>query len=300
MPAYISHAIMGKDLYEKLKSNKLLEIEVSKKEIKGYSLGIDLSTLSYRLSGDPHNDSTRDFFLYMINYIKKNNLYKNEHAISLLYGHIAHYYLDLNIHPYINYIANNTIQYGLIPNHHLIEGYISSYLAKAILGIDRLKITHTYFDQIDLTEDAVSNILTDTYKLLYKEPNIIVTYRKVMSIFSKIEMALSKSKLKKSALVTISGFKRFLKKNNLKETDLTNENHNPYYRIDNKMETLSLLEMYNKAINDSLSAIYEVNKYIYKNASLEQLNNVFEDISYDTGISCQKTKILTLRRKLAH
>ena len=297
MPAYISHAIMGKNLYEELIDNKLMEIEVDKREMKGYSLGIDLSKLSHHLSSDPHNDSTRDFFLYMINYIKKNHLYQNKHAISLLYGHIAHYFLDINIHPYVNYLTDNTKQYGVISNHHLIEGYINSYLAKEILGKNRLDLEDTYFNQIDLSEEAVISLLRDTYRILYKEPNIINVYRKVMDTFSGIEKAIKISKFKEKTLVALSGFKTFMKKNNITESDLINEFHKPYYGMDKKEENLSLLDMYNKSLLEAIYAIYEVNKILYKDKDRDILNKVFEDISYDTGISCQKTKILTLKRK---
>lgn len=296
MPAYISHAIMGKNLYEELINNKLMEIEVDKREMKGYSLGIDLSKFSHHLSSDPHNDSTRDFFLYMINYIKKNHLYQNKHAISLLYGHIAHYFLDINIHPYVNYLTDNTKQYGVISNHHLIEGYINSYLAKEILGKNRLDLEDTYFNQIDLSEEAVINLLRDTYRTLYKDPNIINTYRKVMDTFSVIEKAIKLSKIKEKTLVVLSGFKKFMKKNNITESDLINEFHKPYYGMDKKEENLNLLEMYNKSLLEAVYAIYEVNKILYKDKEQDILNAVFEDISYDTGISCQKTKILTLKR----
>ena len=297
MPAYISHAIMGKNLYDELVNNKLLEIELNTDEIKGYSLGIDLSKFSHHLSSDPHNDSTRDFFLYMINYIKKNNLYQNKHAISLLYGHIAHYFLDINIHPYVNYLTDNTKQYGVISNHHLIEGYINSYLAREIINENRLNINETYFNQIDLTEESVKNLLRDTYRILYKEPNIIIAYKKVMAAFSGIEKAIKLSKIKEKTLVTLSGFKTFMKKNNITESDLINEFHKPYYGMDKKEENLSLLDMYNKSLVEAIYAIYEVNKILYKDKDRDILNAVFEDISYDTGISCQKTKILTLKRR---
>ena len=71
MPAYISHAIMGEQLYnESIKENLFSKIYICKDEMKGYSLGPDLAYLSPILKNDPQNYHTREFFKNTIKYIK--------------------------------------------------------------------------------------------------------------------------------------------------------------------------------------------------------------------------------------
>ena len=65
----------------------------------------------------------------------ENNLIENPHIISLLYGHISHYFLDINCHPLIYYIEFGCNQVGFIPPHDLIEGYLSSYLTEKITEV---------------------------------------------------------------------------------------------------------------------------------------------------------------------
>ena len=75
MPAYISHAIMGEQLYNELnKAGNIIKTDISKEEVRGYSLGADLAYLSKKLKHDPQNYNTRDFFINIIEYIKENKL----------------------------------------------------------------------------------------------------------------------------------------------------------------------------------------------------------------------------------
>jgi hypothetical protein len=60
----------------------------------------------------------------MISYIKQNNLVDNKHIMALLYGHIAHYFLDTQTHPFIYYLEIESHTVGPIPNHDLVEGYL--------------------------------------------------------------------------------------------------------------------------------------------------------------------------------
>ena len=45
--------------------------------------------------------------------------------------------------------------------------------------------------------------------------------------------------------------------------------------------------MFYQSIYKTLDAINEVNKYLYGNKSLNELKNVFTNLSYDTGIPCE-------------
>ena len=80
MPAYISHAIMGEQLYNECKKENLFNyIPIDAEEIKGYSLGVDFSYLSKDTKEDPHNSNTKEFFKSLKNVWlpKRRNWYYN-------------------------------------------------------------------------------------------------------------------------------------------------------------------------------------------------------------------------------
>lgn len=286
MPSYISHAIMGEQLYyECSKNSNTFQIPISIENLKGYSLGPDLSVLSKRLTKDPQNYHTRDFFLNMIKYIKDNNLIENSNIISLLYGHIAHYFLDINSHPLIYYIEKGCTKTGLITPHNLIEGYLSSYLSKTILNKDIMDITSNYFTEIDLSEIEVTKLLNTIYGNLYNDYQIIKTYKFTMRIFKLLEKVIKSKLISKKKLVILSQFQTFLETNNLDVSEITNESHNQYRNpITGEIFTDSFLELYEKSIDMSLEAIQEVNKSLYDSYSIDRLENIFKNLSYDTGV----------------
>ena len=300
MPSYISHAIMGENIYQKIKKDDhLLKVPISKKELQGYSLGIDLSTLSTKLKSNPHNQHTKDFLINIIKYIKENHLQEETHIIALLYGHIAHYYLDTFTHPLIYYIEKGTKRTGLIPNHILIEGYLNSYLAKEILNKDIREIKSDYFSQVDLSNKEVKKIVNNTYGTIYKDHNMIQTYQKTINLFTRIENYIEKVKISKGQLIKLSQFNKYLEKNNLSKEEITNSNHMIYQNpVTGKKHQESFLDLYNKALEETFEAINLVNKYLYDSYQLDTLDNVFQGISYNTGVKCSLGNTMKYVRKL--
>ena len=298
MPAYISHAIMGENLYNEAKKVDELKTDISSEEFRGFSLGADLAIFSKKLLKDPHNFYTRDFFLYLINYIKNNKLECDNSIMALLYGHMAHYFFDLNAHPFIYYIECGCKREGLISNHDLVEGYLSSYLAKEILNKDIMEFKASYFNQICL-EDKVSKILNTTYGKIYGDYNIILSYKKVIFLFSFIENLVKCGVFSKDFLIKFSSFEKFLKVNNLSFEELLNIDNNVFLNpITGNCYCDSFMDLYNRAIDMSLEAIGEVNKVLYDGYSDDNLGNIFKDLSYDTGENCSLgNKFVYVRKK---
>ena len=82
MPNYISHAIMGEEVYKTaIKKESLFKIYVPKEMMRSYSLGADLAVFSKKTIVDPHDFYTKAFFLTMIQYIKNNNLIENNQVM---------------------------------------------------------------------------------------------------------------------------------------------------------------------------------------------------------------------------
>ena len=300
MPAYITHAIMGEQIHnEGIKEENLFKIPISKEELKGFSLGNDLSIISRRLKIDPQNNFTKEFFLDMIKYIKENKLTEEENIMSLLYGHIAHYFLDINCHPLIYYIEGGCQKVGLIPSHDLIEGYLSSYISTKVLKKDIMEINASYFNQIDLSNPETSKLLNIIYGKNYGDYRIVKTYKYVLRLFSTLETIVKSKVFSKLKLIKLSGFHTFLDSNNLTPSEITNENHDIYQNpVTGEIHRESFLELYFKAIDMTLDAIKEVNKYLYsQNISLSSLEKTFMDISYDAGVECSLGRKFIYTRK---
>ena len=295
MPSYLSHAILGDDVYNCSKNNNLFKINIEPNEIRAYSLGIDLSMTSLTLKKDPHNNKTKDFFLYIIKYIKNNKLYYDKHVMALLYGHICHYYFDINAHPYIFYLSKKYKNTTIIPNHYMIEGYLSSYLSNKILNKNIFSIDNNYFSNVNLSNHNVINLLNNTYKKVYSCVDSFVAYKNTLHLFCKLDDLYKKTYLSNEDIINLSGFNLFLKNNNIKRENLNNENHNKFLNFNNIACYDSFLEMYIKSLYDTLNAIEEINKYFYYSAPFSIIENIFDDISYDSALACSKSKLLDLK-----
>ena len=299
MPSYISHAIMMEKLYmDHYNDKKIFKNELKLNDLKTYSLGTDLATSSLILRHNPHREYTQDFFLFMAKYIKDNNLTGNDNIISLLYGHIAHYFLDINAHPFIYYIEKSNQNFTLIPSHHLIEGYLDSYLSKKILKKDIMSLNESYFNKGCITKEA-SLLLERIYQKIYHVKFISLSYKKTLMIFSVLERILKSGLFTKRDLYKITGLMNYLNKNKLNINDLSNENY-LYYQNPTSGEYLrnSFLELFYKSIYETLNAIDNVNLYLYNNKSLDELKIVFNNLSYDTGLKCEYgNKMIYIKKK---
>lgn len=298
MPAYISHAIMGSEVYENSQNcGKVFKVLVDENEFRAYSLGADLSTLSKKNQKDPHNYYTQAFFLNMINYIKDNKLIDNGHVLALLYGHMSHYFFDINTHPLVYYNECGCEKVGMLSCHSLVEGYLDSYLSQKVLGKDIMEVKADYFSQVDLSVKEVAELLNNVYGKVYGDFRIIETYKKTFMIFKILENVIKSGLVSKKTLISFSRFNQFLEQNDLSINDLTNEDRQIYTNpVTGEVYNDSFMELYDKSIDMTIDALIKVNEYLYGNSTLASLENVFTDLSYDTGVSCSLGKKLVYVR----
>lgn len=298
MPAYLSHAIMGEEVYKKSIEESLFKIEINQNDIKTYSLGVDLAAFSKANLYLSHNTKTREFFLNMILYIKENNLLENSEVIALLYGHIAHYFLDINTHPLIYYNEVGQANVTKIDNHKLVEGYLSSYLSEQILGKDYMEIKPSYFNKGNLKSKEVINLLKVLYYKTYNEANVMSSYKKVLALFTGIETIIKSGIVNKEQLVELSGFKKFLITNNIHKIDFLNK-YSRLWRnpVTGELHYESFMDLYKKAIQETIEAIDVVNKCLYDGISKNTLDRIFTGLSYDTGVDISLGKTMKYVRR---
>ena len=251
MPSYVSHTLMARDVYDKIFNER-----VSLDYLITYSLGGDLAKYS-KCRRDSHNVKQDEFIYNMCDYIKINNLVNDKEIMGVLYGHITHYVMDMIMHPLIRKISKETKNVGF-SNHTLIEGYIDSYLVR-----DKYNIRIDKYDNRKLfkgkMKKKIYNMINYTYKKTYGVKNVAWFYLFNLFLYKKINCLYK--------IVGINRIKKWCKFNLFidvnKKIDMFNLSKEIKY-IDylGKECNNSLLELYDKAIDECILYIDNVNNYL--------------------------------------
>ena len=301
MPAYMSHVIMGKSLYDKVKEDeKLFKLPIEENKFKILALGQDLSGFSNIVCRyDSHNQNSQAFFMNLINYIKENKLYENPSVMSFLYGHISHYFFDSKAHPFVYYIEKSCKPVNHISSHSMVEGFIDNYYAKQILNIDYMDLKPEFIGDLDLSDEKLKEMMKNIYLKTYNGRFAVLSYKIVYEIFKNTEKAIKDDpKVTKEKLINYSKFLKFLETNKLSISEIINDSNliwtNP---VSNEKHNESLLDLYNDALIKTIEAIDLVNKCIYGRKDISILYNLFTDLSYDTGVQCALGKQMNYVRK---
>ena len=299
MPAYLTHAIMGNTIYNNAKSdNKLFKINIPLPALKASTLSPDLTKLS-KSNFNSHNKDTDLYFFNMIGYIKENKLYNDLDVMSLLYGNISHYFLDVYTHPLIYYISENCVSLNKLNSHILTEGYISSYMSEKEQHTDYMNLKSNYIGSLNFANPNLKNLIRETYYKTYNDLTILKSYKTTFELIKLIEKLTKENRFtSKEKLIKLSKFKEYLEINNLSKEDLTNEQKEYWINpVTNEKYNESFIELYNKALTKTYEAIYHVNKYLYDTESKYNLYKIFTNLSYDTGVSCNLGKNLIYVKK---
>ena len=299
MPAYLTHAIMGNTIYNNAKNDdRLFKINIPLPTLKASTLSPDLAKLS-KSDFNSHNKDTDLYFFNMIEYIKENKLYNDLDAMSLLYGNISHYFLDVYTHPLIYYISENCVSLNKLNSHILTEGYISSYMSEKEQHRDYMNLKSNYIGSLNFANPNLKNLIRETYYKTYNDLTILKSYKTTFELIKLIEKLTKENRFtSKEKLIKLSKFKEYLEINNLSKEDLTNEQKEYWTNpVTNEKYNESFIELYNKALTKTYEAIYHVNKYLYDTESKYNLYKIFTNLSYDTGVSCNLGKNLIYVKK---
>lgn len=299
MPAYLTHAIMGNTIYNNAKNDdKLFKIEIPLPILKASATSPDLSILT-KSNFSSHNKDTDLYFFNMIEYIKENKLYNDLDVMSLLYGNISHYFLDVYTHPLIYYISENCVSLNKLSPHVLTEGYISSYMSEKEQHKDYMNLKSDYMGSLNFANPNLKNLIRETYAKTYNDLTILKSYKTTFELIKLIEKLTKENRFtSKEKLIKLSKFKEYLEINNLSKEDLTNEQKEYWTNpVTNEKYNESFIELYNKSLTKTYEAIYHVNKYLYDNESKDTLYKIFTNLSYDTGVSCSLGKNLIYVKK---
>ncbi|MBQ9024209.1 MAG: zinc dependent phospholipase C family protein [Bacilli bacterium] len=317
MAGTITHAYFANDLYKKLDKKTKNKLKNYKENLKTYNQGHDIFFFTFnvinhntrKIGNYMHKNNTKEFFKNIIIYIKKNNLENNSEIMSFLYGFIGHYALDSTVHPYVTYKTGvfkkkdkKTYKYN--SKHSDLESYIDAYMINKHEKItpNKFKI-HKFCFNTKLSKELSKLIDYAFYKtynfkhmsLLIKEGifNMKVSYR---------VLRYDPYKIKKNAYNFID---KILPKSLKKLSPISYAyelNNNEYYlnldhkkwchpRYKDETYTYSFLDLYNNALDMAIDIINNVNDILYNNKSINDLDNIFLNISFASGKECNdKTK----------
>ena len=236
MPAYMSHMIMAREVYNKI-DNK----NVGLNYMLTFSLGGDLCRFSKcrRIS---HKIKMEEFIDNTWNYIKENDLSDDSRYMGFLYGHICHYYMDMVCHPLIRKIDKISVRTRM-KSHTLIEGYIDSYLCKNKYDRDISKINtkKMFKGSVIKLSKMIDYVYDKTYDIKY----LSISYYFTKIMYSKVRLLFII--FGKKLLRKISGFDRYINVN--KDIDFVNEEKNIYYKdYRGNLVNDSFMELYDKSI----------------------------------------------------
>lgn len=321
MPSSITHTYFGIDVYNKLptKYKKNINLDYLKIFSQGsdpfmfynFFIGKTAKEINY-IQEIIHTKKTNIFFKNNIKYIINNNLTNNPEIITYLYGYICHYYLDLYTHPYIYYKSglfdkknSSTYKYNAI--HQKYEYLIDLYFISKREKIPYYKFKpHKFLFPTKEISNTLENLINNTLYETYKYENLAKYYKKSLNhmylFYKHINYDPYLYKLLAYSLID-----KITKKNTIKLKELSFHNKldniNSILNINNetwylpwdktKEYTTSFIDLYKRAIDDTVNTITALSEMFYKNKiDYKLIDNLFPNISLVTGLSCNTNVIM--------
>ncbi len=264
MANYTSHAIMSELLFKKLNDKNKFKIKIDQDKMKLFSFGQDLTVLNKECFHDTHKINSKLFFLNTIKYINENNLQYDSDVMAYLYGHIAHYTLDVTIHQFVNNMVDDINKEAFLTPHTTLECELDKYL------INKFSNNTKYLSISHLKSKDIRKMVNIVYANIYGYFNASNIYFK-----STLFIGISNS------------FVNFIYQNKLLYNLVTGKkkyvNNFYFHNCLNKDNYLD--QKYSKLLNESISKaermIKYANKYLYEKEKDIYLNLVFNNAPYN-------------------
>jgi len=319
MPSSVTHTYFGIDVYNKLdnriKSLISDDLEYYKVFCQGpdtfyfYNLFIGKKHKKvYKLGYDMHRYNTRDFFINIVKYIIDNNLKDNYQVMSFLYGHMCHYYLDTFCHPFIYYKTgkfkkSDKSTYKYNTKHADMEFFIDRYLINKRESImpSKYKVHNMFLNVYNFNKDlskTIDNAIdfdnsSDIYLKSIKDMRLffrLACYDRFKFKYYIYKLVDRLTGIKSNKTIQFSYAGDY--KNNINYLNLDKKKWN--HPCDKSIiSDKSFFDLYDDAIDKCVKSINQVTAIIESGKfDKKELNNIFKDLSYLTGLKCDD------RRKL--
>lgn len=292
MPSYKTHSIHGEILLPFIKNM----IEINEEDFKTFCIGPDtLLVTDSRIFNYQHSNNVKDYFMYLINYIKKNKLYENGEVMAFLYGQLDHYVLDTTIHPLIYYFTQFSENKYVIELHGLVEMWIDDYVC-----LKYGKNQKNYYLKSMIKDNKLKKLIDRLYLEIYNVRNEAMKYDLGIKLFNLFDICLRRNVIKIVPLIS----------NMFNLGDITYQDNIdrvlPYLNLENDLwinpetgdiSTESFDDLWNKSFEVAYQMYDDINNYIFLGRSLSN-NLICNNISFNTGLPCEQGQKYTyVRRK---
>lgn len=317
MPATITHAFFAKDVYEILPSEIQSKLNVDRCKMFGqsadsfmfYNLFSILPGKKIRDFQDYfHTHNTQDFFLNILQYMRDNSI-EDEDTYSYLVGSICHYALDSTLHPYIVYRSGqfqkgkpSTYKYNNV--HAFMEAFLDNDMIRRREKVNpyTFPIGDFCFDLKPFSESLNKTIQYTYYNTFHMNQMDSIYYKSLKQMkFALTAFRRDPYGIKKVFYQILDTFTprscfRFEAisyhlpledSHNYLNLNHTTWRHPVSYDV---TSTESFVDLYLRAIK--LAKVIVCASFDYLNHKDIDLEKVFPNISYVTGLNCEDKREL--------
>lgn len=317
MPLITTHNYFSKDVLNKCKSTFRKKFNTKENIYELFAQGFDLFRFyeffhikKLNLPDYFHENNTDLFFLNYIKIMKERDLRNNPEILAALYGHLTHYILDSNCHPFIVYKTGiydpsikETIKYN--GKHTNMEMQIDAYLYEKR---NKMKFKNFQIHKKLITREKFSkdllDLLNSTYQQTFNFKNGGYKYQKGRNImyYSYKILIEDKTGIKKKIYKIVDkltrkkeGVYEYYNSNisKIDENIFNKENktwYNPWF--DNIKHQDSFFELYDKALNECVILFEKTDLFINNKISENEYKKYLKDYSYVTGLSWKEKTTL--------
>jgi hypothetical protein len=317
MPATITHSFFAKDVYDilpgdiknNLNLNRCKMFAQSTDSLMFYNLFSIMPGKKIRhFQSYFHTHQSQEFFINLLRFIHDNNI-KDKDVYSFLVGFICHYALDSTLHPYIIYKTGifkknkpSTYKYNNV--HAFMETFIDNDMVRRREKTNPYKfnISKFCFD-IRPFSNELNKAINYTFYNTFKIKNMNEIYykslkqmRRSLVLFRKDTYGIKRNIYKLVDTFTSRKCYRFEAISYHYPLDdrhnFLNNNHNLWRNpVQYDMtSTESFVDLYLKAIK--FAKVLVCASFDYLNDKEIDLEKIFTNISYVTGLDCNLDKEL--------
>ncbi len=253
-----------------------------------------------KVADDIHRYRTRDFFKTMVNYVKQHN---TEATYSFMFGFISHYILDAYIHPFVYYNTgvyeeDNPSTFHMRGLHMKFERSIDCVQIQKECKINPRKMNLTkYYFPLKKAPSEVNQLMHHVLQKEYQLEDGFKMYERSASAMYKTlkYIVTDRTGIKKLIYKFVDLFN---KDNDMFLSDLSLYNHIENYDYHNDSKNIwldpltgeeqrtSIDEIIQNAKEKALDVLKKVDAYIHKKSTIN-LDNIFTDLSFNTGKDCK-------------
>ncbi len=285
MPSYKTHSIHAEEVFKSLDR----KTNIDKESMKVFAMGPDaLISSDYSTFDKMHKENVKEYFMSLLKAYKEKKLLDNPEAMSFLYGQLDHYMLDASTHPLIYYLTEKCPKEGTINMHGLVEMWIDAYYMRKYNSTEK-----KYYHKSGIKDRELMLVIDEVTNRIYGSKNVSSNYNKGIKLLSMYDL-LARNNLLGIVPIVEKVIGPITFKNGISRVEpFLNEDHSTWLNPETgELLNESFDDLFNKAKDNSLELIHDVDSYLYND---KPLKNYFinSDISYNTGLSCSRGQLLT-------